>query len=175
MTICGQQPIWQNYFYFRSAINKKKSSYSAFANHPTVKMNMAPKIGLCLKVGELTKKNLEYLIVVILWTFIFHLSNPFFASSEAATNLIQKSIYWVEQLNIFSFYSDVIVSAMAFKITGVSMVCSNVCSGACQRRHQSSASLAFVRMIHRWPVNSAPRGPVQGKCFQLMTSSCRRS
>ena len=37
-------------------------------------------------------------------------------------------------------------------ITGVSIVCSTVCSGEDQRRHQSSTSLAFVRGItgDRW-------------------------
>ena len=34
-------------------------------------------------------------------------------------------------------------------ITGVSIVCSTVCSGADQRKHQSSASLAFVRPVTR--------------------------
>ena len=34
------------------------------------------------------------------------------------------------------------------------LVCSNVCPGADLRKHQSSASLAFARVIHRWPVNS---------------------
>ena len=34
------------------------------------------------------------------------------------------------------------------------LVCSTVCSGADQRKHQSSASLAFVMGIHRWPVDS---------------------
>ena len=46
-------------------------------------------------------------------------------------------------------YSDVVMSVMASQITDVSMVCSTVCSGADQRKHQSSASLAFVRGIHR--------------------------
>ena len=41
---------------------------------------------------------------------------------------------------------------MASQITAVSSVCSTVCSGADQRKHQSSAPLAFVRGIHRWPV-----------------------
>ena len=47
------------------------------------------------------------------------------------------------------------MSAMAsqIQITGASIVCSAVCSGADQRKHQSSASLAFVRGIHRWPEN----------------------
>ena len=33
-------------------------------------------------------------------------------------------------------------------------------SGANQRKHQSSASLAFVRGIHQWPVNSPHKGPI---------------
>ena len=41
--------------------------------------------------------------------------------------------------------SDVIMSAMASQITAVSFVCSTVCWGANEKKHQSSASLAFVR------------------------------
>ena len=51
-------------------------------------------------------------------------------------------------------------SAMQSQITGVSIVYSTVCLGVDQRKHQSSASLAFVRGIHRWPVNSPHKGPV---------------
>ena len=47
------------------------------------------------------------------------------------------------------YYSDVIMSAMASQLTSVSTVCSFVCSGANQRKHQSPALLAFVRGIHR--------------------------
>ena len=49
-------------------------------------------------------------------------------------------------------YSDVIMSAMASHITGVSMVYSTICSCADQRKHQIPASRAFVRGIHhgRW-------------------------
>ena len=42
----------------------------------------------------------------------------------------------------------------AFQITGVSLACLTVSSGADLIKHQSSASLAFVRGIHRWPVDS---------------------
>ena len=49
-------------------------------------------------------------------------------------------------------YSDVIMSMMASQITDVSIVYSTVCSGADQRKHQRSASLVFLRGIHRWPV-----------------------
>ena len=57
-------------------------------------------------------------------------------------------------------YSDVIVSAMASQTTGVSIIYSPVCSGVDQRKQQGFASLAFVRGIHRWPVNSSHKGPV---------------
>ena len=73
----------------------------------------------------------------------------------------------------FCHYSDVIMGAMASEITGVKNVDPTVCSGTSQRKHQSSASLAFVRGIHRWQVNSPHtfKGPVRRKCFHLMTSS----
>ena len=62
-------------------------------------------------------------------------------------------------------YDDVIMSTMASQITSITIVYSTVYSGADQRRHQSSASLAFVRGIHRWPVNSPHKGPVTRKMF----------
>ena len=52
------------------------------------------------------------------------------------------------------------MSAMAPQNMRVSIVCSAVCSGADQRKHQSFASLAFVKVIHRWPVDSPHKGPV---------------
>ena len=64
-----------------------------------------------------------------------------------------------------SHYGDVIISTMASQITSLSIVCSSVCSDADQRKHQSSASLAFVREIHRWAVNSPHKGPVTRKMF----------
>ena len=60
---------------------------------------------------------------------------------------------------------DVIMSAMASQITSLTSVHSSVYSGADQRKHQSSASLAFVRGIHRWPVNSPHKGPVRRQMF----------
>ena len=41
----------------------------------------------------------------------------------------------------------------------------NRLSGTDQRKHQSSASLAFVRGIHRRPVNSPHKWPVTRKMF----------
>ena len=64
------------------------------------------------------------------------------------------------------------MSVMASQVTSLAIVYSTVYSGADQRKHQISASLAFVRGIHRWPVNSPHKGPITRKCFHLMTSSC---
>ena len=69
-------------------------------------------------------------------------------------------------------YDDVIMGAMASEITSLTIVYSTVYSGADQRKHQSSASLAFVWGIHRAPVNSPHKWPVTRKMFHLMTSSC---
>ena len=60
------------------------------------------------------------------------------------------------------YYSYVIMSAMASRITSITIVYPNVYD---QRKHQSCASLAFVRGIHRWPVNSPHKGPVTRKMF----------
>ena len=55
---------------------------------------------------------------------------------------------------------------MASQITSLTIVYSTVYSDADQRKHQSSASLAFVRGIHRGPVNSPhTEWPVTRKMF----------
>ena len=56
------------------------------------------------------------------------------------------------------------MGAMVSHVTGVSIVCSTVCSDADQRKLQSSASLALVRGIHRWPMNSSHKGHERKKC-----------
>ena len=61
-------------------------------------------------------------------------------------------------------YSDVIMGA-TFQITSLTDVYSAVYSGADQRKHQTSASLAFVRRIHRWLANSPHNGTVTRKMF----------
>ena len=64
-------------------------------------------------------------------------------------------------------YNDVIMSAMASQITSLTIVYSTVYPGTDKRKHQSSASLAFVMGIHRWPVNSPHKGPVTRKIFSF--------
>ena len=58
---------------------------------------------------------------------------------------------------------DVTIGAMASQITSFTIVYSTVHSGADQRKHESSASLAFVRGIYRSLVNSPHKLPVTRK------------
>ena len=62
-------------------------------------------------------------------------------------------------------YSGIIMSSMASQITSLTIVYSTIYSGADQRKHQSSGSVAFVRGIHWWPVNSPHKWPVTRKMF----------
>ena len=65
----------------------------------------------------------------------------------------------------------VLMSAMTSQITSASIVFLTFSWGADQRKHQSSASLAPVRGIHRWPVSPLTKGQWRGKNSHLMTSS----
>ena len=71
------------------------------------------------------------------------------------------------------------MGAIASQITSLTIVYSTVYSDADQRKHQSSASLAFVWGIHRGPVNSPHKWPVTRKIFPfddvIMSNSIRQS
>ena len=62
-------------------------------------------------------------------------------------------------------YDDVIMDVMASQITSLTIVNLTLYSGAGQRKHQSSASLAFVRGMHRGPVNSPHKWLVTREMF----------
>ena len=69
-------------------------------------------------------------------------------------------------------YTDVIMTTMASQTTSLTVVYSTVYSDADQRKHQSSASLAFVWGIDRDRWIPRTKGQLRGKCLHLMTSSC---
>ena len=64
-----------------------------------------------------------------------------------------------------SHYGEVTMGAIASQITSLIIVYSTVYSGADQRKHQSSASLAFVWGIHRGSGNSPHKWSVTRKMF----------
>ena len=129
-------------------------------------------------VNDLVTENIESSIMVDKVCMCSHCDRYIICFNNWTINL---SVYrWFERVSwawrLFSHYWDVIMSAMASQITSVSIVCSTVCSDGDQRKHQSSASLAFVRGIHRWSVNSPHKGPVTRKMFPLddviMSANC---
>ena len=85
--------------------------------------------------------------------------------------LLYWSHYWFRPFARFirqgcysdTHYNDVIMGTIASQITSLTIVYSIVYSDADQRKQQSSASLAFVRGIHRGPVNSPHKRPVTRK------------
>ena len=95
------------------------------------------------------------------------------------TVMINFSGIWItQQTNENAFpafrlkhYNDVIMTTMASQITSLTVVYSTVYSDADQRKHQSSASLAFVWGIHRDRWIPRTKGQLREKCFHLMTSS----
>ena len=62
-------------------------------------------------------------------------------------------------------YNDAIMSAMTSQITSLTIAYSAVYSRRTSQKHQSSASLAFVSGIYRWPVNSPHKWPVMRQMF----------
>ena len=75
------------------------------------------------------------------------------------------------QHSFLSHYNDVTMSVIASQITNLTIAHSTVYSGADQRKHQSSASLAFLWGVHRDRWIPRTKGQLRGKCFHLMTSS----
>ena len=68
-------------------------------------------------------------------------------------------------LKISMHYSGVIMSTMASQITSFTFFYSAVYVGVNQRKLQSATSLAVVRGIHRWPMNSSQKGLVTRNMF----------
>ena len=126
------------------------------ANYFAVVINQVQDLNCQYRHAEMNVIGGEYIMghVTLYWWQILEL-NTLVASFSSQYNAL---LLGFQQMK--SHYSDVTVSTMASQIIGVSIVCSTVGPGADQRKHQCSASLAFVRGIHRWPVNSPHKRPV---------------
>ena len=71
----------------------------------------------------------------------------------------------IDTIIIVWHYSDVIMGAVTFQVTNLTIIYLTVYSGADERKHQSSSSLAFVWGIHWSSVNSPHKWPVTRKMF----------
>ena len=127
--------------------------------------------------SSLSRKIDEQIVIAHLqqnaWNLLFDPSHkslsPLDKYTHMCTFLLQNGIpwdMWLVHRGIFAtHFSDIIMGAMACQITSLTIVYSAVYSVADQRKHQSSASLAFVRRINRSPVNSPHKWPVTRKMF----------
>ena len=94
-------------------------------------------------------------------SFLVSFTIEYLANQQSAQGIAHE----IKNTHHYGHYTDVIMTTMAFQITSLTIVYSTVYSDADQRKHQSSASLAFVRGIHRGPVNSSYKWPVTRKMF----------
>ena len=121
----------------------------------------------------------ETIILLTLWRVVHEELGLFLCYEQEAINRWQIGC---------SDYGDVLMDAIASQITSLTIVYSIVYSDADQRKHQSFASLAFVRGTHRRLVNSTHKWPVTRKKFPFddvimklafsppaMTASCNDS
>ena len=102
-------------------------------------------------------------------TLIYLFNYPLDESGNLAAMCIQqqRTLVIIWKLHNDLHYCDVIMGAIESRINSLKIVYSTVYSSADQRKHQNSASLAFVRGIHRGPVNSPHKWPVTRKMFPI--------
>ena len=124
----------------------------------------------CSKCSVMTKniygpnRNAEFILADSA-TRILQMKPPAILRMQYSISMVLSIQIFFCQLVMLHHYSDVIMSVMSSQITSIDNVCLAACSGTDQRKHQSSVSLAFVRWIHRWLVNSSHKGPVTWKMF----------
>ena len=99
------------------------------------------------------------------WDFMNSLKEPPKCSDTPLVPHMVCVVRLSEHYAVSDHYDDVIMTMLASQITSLTVVYSVVHSGVNQRKHQSSASLAFVREIHRGPVNFPHKWPVTRKMF----------
>ena len=119
--------------------------------------------------NEKSRMYLRTLNFARLWNTMLNgsLSHRWFYFISLELHIVLRRVIWtnihIPGLIRLNHYNDVVMGAMASQITSLTIVYSTVYSGADKRKHQSSASLAFVWGIHRWAVNSPQKGPVTRK------------
>ena len=148
---------WQSYLSNGDLYSRKSDIYwrSAQLQLPLRRHLHYNEINSCVLYGLISSVLQLCLYVLPIWV------RPFVECSSTYQLITKKVPYYSQD-----HYTNVIMSVMASQITNITRsVYSIVYSGADQRKHQSSVSLAFVRGIHRWSVNSPHNGPVTRKMF----------
>ena len=112
---------------------------------------------LCIFIQENASENVVWKMAVFLSRAqcVFNKINIFFIPR------------WCCVPHSANYYNDVIMGATVSQISSLAIIYWTAYSGADQRKHKSSASLAFVRGIHRGPVISPHKWPVTGEMFPL--------
>ena len=128
---------------------------------PVISKNVAPWFKYAFTAAPCMVEHRLALIQLCNWRMACLLTLKLFgydltASWKNDMNVMIDSDSWIwyfKQKHI-GHHNDVTMGTMASQITSLTIVYSTVYSGAHQRKHQSSASLAFLWGIHRGPVNS---------------------
>ena len=102
----------------------------------------------------------RYIYLTRIRTIVLLLKEP----TQTMLRIIKRN-QWLGTQTPEWHYTDVIMGTIASQITSLTIVHSTVYPDADQRKYQSSASLAFVRGIHRRLVNSPHKWPVTRKMF----------
>ena len=129
-------------------------------------------VDICIvDVWELMSNFIPLIIIDVITLYMLGLKLIHVSKRAQVTELYAVLCGWYGVV-IVTHCTVVIMGAMASQITSLTIVCSTVYSDADQRKHQSSASLAFVR-LPLWVPGEFPAQIASNaeKCFHLMTSS----
>ena len=105
-------------------------------------------------------------VMIVVGSCNWNLGHQWHQTPNVPGNIFLYTSSYFNRPHMYIFhYCDAIMGANASQITSLTVVYSTVYWRSDQRTHQSSPSLAFVRGIHRWPVNSPHKWPVTRKMF----------
>ena len=126
-----------------------------YCTNSTCDENFNLKLCTCaqsLALGTRTNFQIEILTINVISGVVYFRENIL-----GSLRNVSETAHWYHTINQFELrfapivrhYIDVIMATMASQISSLTVVYSIVYSGADQRKHQSSASLAFVWGIRR--------------------------
>ena len=119
---------------------------------------------LLFNISFVTPYYVVYDVIWRHWGSVKSRHRPFDDAKTIRADMSTFPVYFCKIISPMH-YSYVIIRALASQITSRTIIYSTVYSSTDQIKHQSSASLSFVRGIHRWLVNSPHKGSVTRKMF----------